>query len=106
MPVPQAASASSGTGSTGPSQETTTMTTYRQERPRRARGAEHSIVYRNEREFCDRPHYFGIWRELGRALCREGVWCRCRVRCYVYPYKQNDKVPRNNKQPTEVTLII
>src|SRR3546814_10844180 len=62
MPVPQAASASSGTGSTGPSQETTTMTTYRQERPRRARGAEHSIVYRNEREFCGWPFYCGLWR--------------------------------------------
>src|SRR3546814_20752427 len=38
------------------------MTTYRQERPRRARGAEHSIVYRNEREFCGWPFYCGLWR--------------------------------------------
>jgi hypothetical protein len=34
----------------------------RLERPRRARNAEHSIVYRNDAEFCGWPFYCGLWK--------------------------------------------
>jgi hypothetical protein len=37
-------------------------TSYRQPRPRQARASVHSIVYRNEREFCGWPFYCGLWR--------------------------------------------
>ena len=38
------------------------MTTYGQPRPRPAKAAEHSIVYRNDTEFCGWPFYCGLWR--------------------------------------------
>jgi hypothetical protein len=38
------------------------MTDYRQEPLRRARAAEHSVVYRNDNEFCGWPFYCGLWR--------------------------------------------
>ncbi len=40
----------------------------RLERPRRARDAEHSIVYRNDTEYCGWPFYCGLWQVPGGDL--------------------------------------
>lgn len=40
----------------------------RPERPRPARDAAHSIVYRNDREFCGWPFYCGLWKLPGGDL--------------------------------------
>lgn len=38
------------------------------ERPRMATRVEHSIVYRNDDEFCGMPFLFGLWRTADRSL--------------------------------------
>jgi hypothetical protein len=38
------------------------------EKPRRARNAEHGIVYRNDREFCGWPFYCGLWKTADGSL--------------------------------------